>query len=140
MRADISARFIDDGLRSSTAKIRAIRQHEFTLTLSSQPSKLHAVAFFTHDWRNFMTAKQIIKAWKDNNYRNSLSAAERDALLVHPAGWIELDEAALKGVSGGVTLQPSVCCHTQDSCAPSSTCCYSAGGPIGPMTDCPGCS
>ncbi len=51
-----------------------------------------------------MSKKQInhiIRAWKDQDYRSSLSAKQRASLPQHPAGSIELDNAALKEVIGG---------------------------------------
>jgi mersacidin/lichenicidin family type 2 lantibiotic len=43
----------------------------------------------------------IIRAWKDPSYRNSLSDAERKALPANPAGSIELSDADLGHVAGG---------------------------------------
>ena len=43
----------------------------------------------------------IIRAWKDEEYRNSLSEAERAALPEHPAGLIALTDEALGAVAGG---------------------------------------
>ena len=37
-----------------------------------------------------MTNRDIIRAWKDENYRSSLGAAERAALPENPAGLVEL--------------------------------------------------
>jgi mersacidin/lichenicidin family type 2 lantibiotic len=48
-----------------------------------------------------MSKKDVIRAWKDPNYRKSLSAAELAALPANPAGAIELTDAELGGVSGG---------------------------------------
>jgi mersacidin/lichenicidin family type 2 lantibiotic len=47
-----------------------------------------------------MSTKNIIRAWKDPGYRNSLSESERAALPAHPAGLIELADADL-GAAGG---------------------------------------
>ena len=44
----------------------------------------------------------IIRAWKDPEYRESLSEMELAALPEHPAGMIELSDADLGGVAGGV--------------------------------------
>ena len=55
-----------------------------------------------------MSNINIIRAWKDANYRNSLSEAERAALPANPAGFIELADAALNGVSGGVGTLPPI--------------------------------
>jgi mersacidin/lichenicidin family type 2 lantibiotic len=48
-----------------------------------------------------MSKANIIRAWKDEAYRLSLSAAERAALPANPAGAIELDDVQLDGVAGG---------------------------------------
>jgi len=51
-----------------------------------------------------MSKQNIIRAWKDENYRRSLSEAERAALPENPAGRVDLDEltaAELAGIDGG---------------------------------------
>ena len=48
-----------------------------------------------------MTKKDIIRAWKDAEYRQSLSEAERAVLPEHPAGLIDLTDAELATVAGG---------------------------------------
>jgi mersacidin/lichenicidin family type 2 lantibiotic len=48
-----------------------------------------------------MSNKNIIRAWKDEDYRLSLSEAERALLPEHPAGLIELSGAEMDGVGGG---------------------------------------
>lgn len=40
-----------------------------------------------------MSAIDIIRAWKDADYRSNLSAAELAQLPLHPAGQIELEDA-----------------------------------------------
>jgi mersacidin/lichenicidin family type 2 lantibiotic len=47
-----------------------------------------------------MATVDIIRAWKDEEYRHSLSEAERALLPPHPAGLIELNEEELRKVSG----------------------------------------
>ena len=37
-----------------------------------------------------MSEKDIIRAWKDEDYRNSLSESARAALPAHPAGLVEI--------------------------------------------------
>jgi mersacidin/lichenicidin family type 2 lantibiotic len=49
-----------------------------------------------------MKAKQVVRAWKDEEYRLSLSDAERAQLPAHPSGIIELTEPELGVVSGGI--------------------------------------
>lgn len=46
-----------------------------------------------------MKKVDIIRAWKDEEYRNSLSAEQQASLVKNPAGEISIDE--LKEVSGG---------------------------------------
>lgn len=48
-----------------------------------------------------MKTRHIVRAWKDQTYRENLSTAERAELPGHPAGIIELTDADLGGVSGG---------------------------------------
>ena len=48
-----------------------------------------------------MSQQDIIRAWKDVEYRNSLSAAERAALPDNPAGLIELTPEEQRTVAGG---------------------------------------
>ncbi len=64
-----------------------------------------------------MSKKDIIRAWKDEEYRRSLSEAERAKLPEHPAGLIELTDVELNTVAGGIkrlsvktcTRNPKVC-------------------------------
>jgi mersacidin/lichenicidin family type 2 lantibiotic len=48
-----------------------------------------------------MSHQHIIRAWKDPEYRRSLSEAEQALLPPHPAGHIELTDADLDQVAGG---------------------------------------
>jgi mersacidin/lichenicidin family type 2 lantibiotic len=48
-----------------------------------------------------MNTRNIIRAWKDEEYRLSLSEAERALLPVHPAGPIELTDMELNSIVGG---------------------------------------
>ncbi len=47
-----------------------------------------------------LNAEQIIRAWKDESYRMSLSAAERASLPENPAGLVEIGDAQLEEVGG----------------------------------------
>jgi mersacidin/lichenicidin family type 2 lantibiotic len=49
-----------------------------------------------------MSPNNVIRAWKDPAYRNSLTEAERAALPANPAGSIELSDADLGRVAGGI--------------------------------------
>jgi mersacidin/lichenicidin family type 2 lantibiotic len=67
-----------------------------------------------------MPRPSIIRAWKDAEYRSSLTAAERAQLPDHPAGTVELTDADLDAVVGGIT-SPHPCCSEYacitDDCA-----------------------
>ena len=51
-----------------------------------------------------MSNRKIIRAWKDEAYRLSLSEAERAVLPEHPAGLVELTDADLGAAAGGISL------------------------------------
>jgi mersacidin/lichenicidin family type 2 lantibiotic len=51
-----------------------------------------------------VSEKDIIRAWKDEEYMQSLSESERAALPENPAGAIELDDSDLDSVAGGTDL------------------------------------
>ena len=53
-----------------------------------------------------MNTENIIRAWKDVTYRQSLSETELAALPENPAGAIELTDSELQHVVGGI-LQPA---------------------------------
>ena len=48
-----------------------------------------------------LTVQDIIRAWKDKNFRDGLSAAQRSQLPANPAGLVETDDAQLVQVAGG---------------------------------------
>lgn len=48
-----------------------------------------------------MNTINMIRAWKDAEYRASLSAAELAALPANPAGMVELPEDEMAAVAGG---------------------------------------
>ena len=49
-----------------------------------------------------MSLQDIIRAWKDPDYRATLSKKQRDQLPKHPAGGIEiLEEELLESIVGG---------------------------------------
>jgi mersacidin/lichenicidin family type 2 lantibiotic len=63
-----------------------------------------------------MSNNKIIRAWKDPAYRNSLSQAERAALPANPAGSVEISDADLGKVAGGIAIFSLYCtfyCNTQ---------------------------
>jgi mersacidin/lichenicidin family type 2 lantibiotic len=59
-----------------------------------------------------MSKLDIIRAWRDPDYRRSLTQAERAQLPEHPAGLVELDDIDLAGVSaakGPPNTSPQKC-------------------------------
>jgi mersacidin/lichenicidin family type 2 lantibiotic len=73
-----------------------------------------------------MSSNNIIRAWKDPNYRNSLSEAERAALPANPAGFIELTDGELNGASGGAKPLPPInpkprTCNQLCPCVPQTS-------------------
>jgi mersacidin/lichenicidin family type 2 lantibiotic len=73
-----------------------------------------------------MSNKDIIRAWKDDVFRESLGET---TLPEHPAGQIELTDELLSGVQGGWMMKPigtldgtlfNGCCSGQ--CPTSSGC------------------
>jgi mersacidin/lichenicidin family type 2 lantibiotic len=74
-----------------------------------------------------MNTTNIIRAWKDEEYRLSLSDAERAMLPPHPAGEIELTDAEMGTIVGGAhadtfTVNGEICCcaHTIQDCSGDS--------------------
>jgi mersacidin/lichenicidin family type 2 lantibiotic len=49
-----------------------------------------------------MSHVDIIRAWKDEDYRNSLSEEQRAQLPENPAGMVELSDEAMQTVAGGL--------------------------------------
>jgi len=56
-----------------------------------------------------MSKEQIIRAWKDEAYRRSLSEAQRAQLPENPAGLIELSDVELEQASGGARASYIIC-------------------------------
>jgi mersacidin/lichenicidin family type 2 lantibiotic len=62
----------------------------------------------------------VVRAWRDEEYRNSLTAEERAGLPENPAGMATVDDSILRSVTGGLTRF----CTTPDvSCVPPGTNC-----------------
>jgi mersacidin/lichenicidin family type 2 lantibiotic len=47
-----------------------------------------------------MSKVDVVRAWKDEEYRLSLTEEQRTQLPEHPAGLIELDPEQMRGVVG----------------------------------------
>ncbi len=59
----------------------------------------------------------IIRAWKDEEYRNSLSEEQRSQLPENPAGMIELSDEDMGSVVGGDPVAAGgsqMCCNCSD--------------------------
>ncbi len=52
----------------------------------------------------------IARAWKDAEYRDSLSAAELSQLPENPAGLVEISDADLREANGGSLLCSALNC------------------------------
>jgi len=59
-----------------------------------------------------MAKVDIVRAWKDEEYRANLTQAERALLPAHPAGLIELDDEEMKKVMGAHGQQPTTTATT----------------------------
>ena len=92
-----------------------------------------------------MSKVNVIRAWKDRNYRNSLTAEQKAALPENPAGAVEVPADVAQNVNGGTRLQiasngggggvffitASWLCNCKNISAAmsvtSSCCCYAQG-------------
>ncbi len=76
-----------------------------------------------------MSHEDIIRAWKDEEYRNSLSEEQRAQLPENPAGLIDLADADMESVAGGVEIE-STANPVIGVCIPTVTagCACIAGG------------
>lgn len=63
-----------------------------------------------------MSHENIIRAWKDEEYRLNLSDAEIAQLPNHPSGLSELTDADLDGVFGGLPPTTVVVCGCTHHC------------------------
>ncbi|MBW4577389.1 MAG: mersacidin/lichenicidin family type 2 lantibiotic [Aphanothece sp. CMT-3BRIN-NPC111] len=71
-----------------------------------------------------MSHENIIRAWKDAEFRNSLSAEELASLPENPAGVIELTDAEMKSVTGAAPpyTSPAACQGTTNYYCTSFVC------------------
>ena len=56
-----------------------------------------------------MKKRQIIEAWRDEDYFLGLSEEERAALPAHPAGVTSVKDEALRSVAGGCSQTSAMC-------------------------------
>jgi mersacidin/lichenicidin family type 2 lantibiotic len=57
-----------------------------------------------------LTVHEIIRAWKDKNFREGLSDEQRAQLPANPAGLVEIDDEQLVQVAGGARTTGSAIC------------------------------
>lgn len=73
-----------------------------------------------------MSDRDVVRFWKDAEFRSTLTAGERAAFPANPAGPLELSEGDLEGVRGGgigdwiLSVLLSYCLDTLCSCECSS--------------------
>lgn len=70
-----------------------------------------------------MSNLDIIRAWKDEEYRNSLSDEQRSQLPENPAGMIELSDTDMESIAGGGLF--SICWGKTKGCFLKPTIGYS---------------
>ena len=51
--------------------------------------------------KNQLTVSEIIRAWKDKQFHDSLNEEQRAQLPANPAGLVEIDDEQLVQVAGG---------------------------------------
>ena len=68
-----------------------------------------------------MNIERIIRAWKEVEYRESLSEEEQASLLPNPAAFIDLADTELDTVVGGTTII-IICTSIPSFCERSSLC------------------
>ena len=69
-----------------------------------------------------MSPINIIRAWKDAEYRQSLSAAELAMMPAHPAGLIQLTDDDLESIAGGRPKLTEGVCRTVVACPTGTGC------------------
>jgi mersacidin/lichenicidin family type 2 lantibiotic len=68
-----------------------------------------------------MTTDKIIRAWKDEDFRNTLTESERTALPGNPAGIIDLTDADIAKASGAEDITFLIFCASTDIDCDSTT-------------------
>jgi mersacidin/lichenicidin family type 2 lantibiotic len=56
-----------------------------------------------------LSVNEIIRAWKDKNFRDSLSDKQRAQLPANPAGLVEIEDEQLTQVAGGNLINSRYC-------------------------------
>ena len=63
-----------------------------------------------------MSRLDIIRAWKDEDYANSLTDAEKTMLPQNPAGFVELADEDMAQAAGGTIITLGLICSLALSC------------------------
>jgi mersacidin/lichenicidin family type 2 lantibiotic len=81
-----------------------------------------------------MTQKDIIRAWKDPAYRETLTSEQRAQLPAHPAGLVELSDSELGEASGGLSWWTTIISTVTESLKQftASDCCDFFPKTVGP--------
>jgi len=81
-----------------------------------------------------MSKLDTIRAWKDQEYRESLTSEERKSLLDMPIGNYELDQEVMKNVVGGdiCLLWSGIIIRSEGAVCTISGECSSSGGSCNP--------
>ena len=83
-------------------------------------------------------AIDIVRAWKDPEYRKTLSPAELEALPSNPAGSGRLSDEEVAAVSGGLPVQhtavysAAISITGDNPVCGNSNQCGGSGGPVSP--------
>jgi len=76
-----------------------------------------------------MKANDYIRAWKDPDYRASLSAEQRAALPAHPCAEVELSDEVLGQIAGGANQVTGLDeCGLSCLCTATWVCCVATIG------------
>ena len=58
----------------------------------------------------------VVRAWRDEEYRNSLTSEERASLPENPAGLATISDDTLRSITGGCCISVPQCTRAVCSC------------------------
>ena len=66
----------------------------------------------------------VVRAWRDEEYRNSLTEEQRAGLPENPAGLSDVSDAVLRSVAGGCGSKFTLSCWSYCDCSstPADSC------------------
>ena len=114
---------------------------------------LHALVRHAYGWENalqeLLSGVDLVRAWKDPQYREKLCGCEKAMLEPHPSGEVDLKDTPLDpsaarirvGLGFSTMTINSICCCTGDLPCPQASegsmyCCPTATGFTCPSTEC----